>query len=128
MIYTGYFARIKDYDGTCISIAGKTPDGINCEKYLKFAPSKSLVYDYKSGEIGAFAYIDRYQKEVLDKLDKQEVHDYLTSFDEDIILLCYEPSNIFCHRHIVADWIESELGLKVEEYPIVEPAINCNRA
>ena len=49
---------------------------------------------------------------------KEEVLKFLDSFETDIILLCYEKSGDFCHRHIVADWIESELKKRVEEYPI----------
>ena len=56
--------------------------------------------------------------EILNKLDKEEVLKFLDSFETDIILLCYEKSGDFCHRHIVADWIESELKKRVEEYPI----------
>ena len=35
---------------------------------------------------------------------------------DNIILLCYEKSGDFCHRHILADWLEENFGYKVKEY------------
>ena len=56
----------------------------------------------------------RYVPEILGKIDKANFKDMLGSV-ENPILLCYEKEG-FCHRHIVADWIESELHLPVQEY------------
>lgn len=82
-----------------------------------FAPPMKLIGAYKRGEINEFEYNDRYKKEVLDKLNKKEIHDYLIKIDkdEDVFLLCYEKEG-FCHRHIVADWLENEVGLVVNEW------------
>lgn len=120
MIYTGYYAKIKEYEKaglTMISIAGKAPSFYNGVQYKKFAPTYEIFNKWKSGEIDNFGYNDAFKVEVLDKLSKDEVKQFLNSFDTDIILLCYEKSGDFCHRHIVADWIETELGMRVEEYP-----------
>ena len=37
--------------------------------------------------------------------------------DIDIALLCYEKPDDFCHRHLVADWLNKN-GYKCEEYVI----------
>ena len=58
-------------------------------------------------------YERRYRAEILDKLDPLEVYNDL---GENAILLCYESiakiesGETFCHRHIVAKWLEEELA------------------
>ena len=82
----------------------------------KFAPSWDIFSKWKSGEIDNFQYTERFNQEILDKLDKEEVLKFLDSFETDIILLCYEKSGDFCHRHIVAEWLHNNLGVHVEEF------------
>ena len=121
MIYTGYYAKLKKYQEaglTPISIAGKAPNFYSGIQYKKFAPSWDIFSKWKSGEIDNFQYTERFNQEILGKLDKEEVKTFLNSFETDIILLCYEKSGDFCHRHIVANWIETELNEQVKEYPI----------
>ena len=38
--------------------------------------------------------------------------------EKDPILLCYEPFNLFCHRHIVAEFINLTYGIQVPEISI----------
>ena len=59
-------------------------------------------------------YIEKYYETVLSKLDPEETYEKL----EDAILLCYEDSNEFCHRHIVAAWFELHLGVKVPDVKV----------
>lgn len=121
MIYTGYYAKIKEYEKAglqLVSIAGKAPAFYKDVQYKKFAPTWDIFSRWKSGEIDNFQYNEEFKSNVLDKLNKDEVRNFLNSFDRDIILLCYEKSGDFCHRHIVADWIETELSMRVEEYPL----------
>lgn len=119
MIYTGYFAKTEDYKKaglTPIGIAGKAPDFYEGVELKKFAPSWDIYSAYKYGNLNEFGYVERYIKERLNILDKQEVKQQLLSY-ENPILLCYEKDG-FCHRHILADWIEMNLGLVVKEYKI----------
>lgn len=57
-------------------------------------------------------YEKAYREQILSKLDPLEVYNDL---GEDAILLCYESiakiesGETFCHRHIVAAWLEEEL-------------------
>jgi len=48
----------------------------------------------------------------LDVLDAKKVYEEL---GEDSILLCWEKSGDFCHRRLVAEWLEKELNVKVNE-------------
>jgi len=121
MIYTGYYAKLKDYIEaglTPIAISGGVPDFYS-KDYLwwKFlAPSWDIFSKYKNGELNDFGYMERYVPEILGKINKQDFKQKLLSV-ESPILLCFEKEG-FCHRHIVADWIENELGLPVAEFKI----------
>ena len=59
-------------------------------------------------------YIEKYYDTVLSKLDPLETYNELDAS----ILLCYENSDEFCHRHIVAAWFELFLDVKVPEVKV----------
>ena len=63
-------------------------------------------------------YIKHFYSEVLDNLNPQDVYNklYELSVGKDCVLLCYEKSDDFCHRHIVAKWLEDNLGIIVKEW------------
>ena len=108
---TSYFAKFND-EKLGVSISRVTPKWSNItQEYKALAPSWNLVSDYKSGKIDKDGYTKRYYEETLSKLDSKTVYNYL----KDKVLLCYEKPSDFCHRHLVASWIESELGIKVYE-------------
>lgn len=74
------------------------------------------------------AYRKRYESEILKPLDPQVVHDKLheLAFPHEPVLLCWEKDPVcnpdeWCHRRIVADWFESELGIVVPEMKIELP-------
>lgn len=128
MIYTGYFANTTKYKEaglTTISIAGKAPSFYNDLEFKHFAPTWKIFKQWKDGQIDNFQYTEQFKEEVLNKLDKQGIKEFLDSFEQDIILLCYERPGDFCHRHIVADWLESSLGYVVNEYEVDNPTKNC---
>lgn len=53
-------------------------------------------------------------QEILEGLDPQKVFDDLA---EDAILLCWEAPGKFCHRRLVAAWLEEKLGVQMPELP-----------
>ena len=57
--------------------------------------------------------------EVLKNLDPNKVYSDL----DNSVLLCYEQSYEFCHRHIVASWLEKNLGVKVVECEFTDDKI-----
>jgi uncharacterized protein (DUF488 family) len=71
-----------------------------------------MVQKSKSDEMTDEEFERQFKEYVLDKLDAKEI---LNEMGEDAILLCWEPPGEFCHRRIVAQWLESELGIKVPE-------------
>ena len=74
---------------------------------------------FKDGEIDNFKYVELYNKEVLSKLDAIDVciDLYNISNGNAVVLLCYEKPGDFCHRHIVADWLEKH-GEHVDEFVV----------
>lgn len=64
--------------------------------------------------------LEHFKSEVLEHLDAASTVMklcYLTlNFDsEDIALICYEKPSDFCHRHLVAEWLNQN-GFKCEEW------------
>lgn len=112
---TSYFARVRSslviQPEQLVSIARTCPEGFMGREYKKLAPSYALLQAYKSNG-DTQRYIGAYRHEVLSELDPEEVYQEL---GEDSILLCWEGRDKFCHRHIVADWFHSTLGIEVVE-------------
>lgn len=107
---TSYYAKYKGENA--VSIAGKCPSWYKGREYKKLAPRYWFFAKYKQDGDKEF-YTEQYQKEVLNKLDPKQVYEEL---GEDAVLLCWEKSGEFCHRRLVAEWLEHELGIKVEEF------------
>lgn len=107
---TSYYAKSAKHPNT-VSIAGKAPDWFTGRQYKKLAPKYWFFKKFKRDGDEEF-YKIQFQKEVLDKLDPQEVFDEL---GEDTILLCWEKSGKFCHRHLVAEWLSKALNIEIKE-------------
>ena len=119
MIHTSYFAKLKKLpaDLIPISISIYPPRGWNGLQYKKLAPSASILSDWKR-DGDCKRYIDRYMNDILSKLDPIRVASDLQSLageGKDIVLVCYEKSEDFCHRHLVAEWLDQH-GIRCEEY------------
>ena len=135
-LYTSYFAKAKNFDTNkyaLISIAGKAPDGWEFAQYKKLAPSwdiwkswhdrmekaGSSMYREEEEDLACDIYTDRFQKEILGKLNANMVIDEIRQIADGKIpvLFCYEVPGKFCHRHLVADWLmEGVEGLEVMEW------------
>jgi hypothetical protein len=133
-IYTGYFARLKLYK-LCnllpLSIAGKSPDWYDGDKFSLLAPKKDFFLKWKNEGLSNEWYIKQYKEKVLEKTSTGLVLSALSTIskvsnDKDIILLCWETPDKFCHRHLVADWLNKPMETyinfffegKVEEFNI----------
>ena len=126
-ISTSYFSNWKNAIGKntwLVSIAGKSPDFFNdmvktsadCKTYKSLAPKYDWWKLWHDGNLSNEQYIEKYKETVLSKLDAQKVFDDLTGGNrKDVVLLCWEGKDKFCHRHIVADWLSHELGIEVNE-------------
>lgn len=125
-IATGYFARAKAYAEqgyALISIARRTPWFIAKELTVyslgELAPTDEIL-DLKDNPQ---EYCKRFRKEVLGRANSQELlrQMELIATQENangVVLMCYEAPDKFCHRHLVAEWLENELGTIINEVHI----------
>lgn len=126
MLYTSYFSKVKALYGTnpnlvFVSIAGKTPNWfdnslIQMLKYPKLAPHYTwwkIWHDKFANNLESDEsikwYTQKYYETVLVKLNPVFVQRELLELSDrkDVVLLCYETPQKFCHRKIVKDWFNS---------------------
>ncbi len=88
-----------------VAICRATPNGWSGRRYPSLAPTWAMV---KLPE-GVFrsVYADQ-----LKGLDPARVFEDL---GPEAILLCWEAPGKFCHRRMVAEWLERSLGVEVPE-------------
>ena len=115
-MYTGYFGKMKSYPKdkeyryASIARSNKFWSG---EEYKKLTPPASII-KIEDKEL----YTKLYYEQVLNNLNPQEVYNEL---GDNAVLLCYEKyadieqGKTFCHRHMVAKWLEEKLGVEVKE-------------
>ena len=123
MRYTGYYAKIKEYESNgvvVVAISGKIPDGFNGIKYQKIAPKYIWWQKWHDEKMSDEWYIDKYYETVLNQLNPNEVLNDLQKMGENIVLLCYETPEKFCHRQLVADWLNKNTNANIIEYEFTE--------
>ena len=100
MTYLLYADALKDLE--------KIKDSIPLEEYTK-----------KKREI-EFTYIKSYYETRLRNLEMEDFLKTLEAkFGTNIIFLCHEPVNEFCHRRVLADYIELQTGVYIPEVKIM---------
>ena len=118
-MYTSNFAKYNhmtaEQRGCCVSIARVSPwwyKGIWCRELAP--PIHLLKWWRESGKTvdDQRKYKDIYKRQVLAGADPQTI---AKIYGEYAILLCWEAKGKFCHRRIVAGWIEQKLGIEVPE-------------
>lgn len=135
---TGNYLNVKS--GNTVSVTG---DGGNAwgyygPSYKKLAP-KLITYTPYVSKYGELLNIKeeieyrKYRKQIEDEYIKSyydtrlkdlDVYELLYTLNEkfgsDIILLCHEPIDEFCHRRLIADYIELETGIYIPEISVDE--------
>jgi len=94
-------------DPRLVSIALKTPEWFQGRRYPALAPRLDML------PLEEADYRREYQI-ILDRLDPRQVYEDL---GPEAILLCWEPPGVFCHRRLVAAWLEERLEVEVPELP-----------
>ena len=123
MIYTSYFGNLKKLPENIIpiSICAKAPDWWKGLQYKKLAPKYQFFMEWKKNKDNNY-YIEHFNEEVLKGLEASEVVMELKHLcgksmytNIDIVLLCYEKPEDFCHRHLVAEWLNQN-GFRCKEW------------
>lgn len=140
MIYTSYFEKLRKMPKNIIPIAicAKVPDWYTGLQYKKLAPKYEFFNKWKQDHNNE-EFVKCYKEQVLDQLDAHKVINELYEMLPEpynmlwkmvncpcwenpyvsIALICYEKPSDFCHRHLVADWLNDLLNyyrIKCEEW------------
>lgn len=103
----------KNYRGDKgVAICLYPPNNWKGPHYVLLAPTKKMFYDIKHGLIDEKEYEKQYREKILSKLNPSTIYNTF----KDNVLLCWEKSGEFCHRLIVAKWLEESLGVKILEW------------
>ena len=112
MIYASYFSKYRGDNG--VSIARKQPMK-NGKPYFEelneFRPPAWLLEGFKEGSITEKEFKHYYRNVVLRGFNPTAWGRRL----QGKVLLCWEKSGDFCHRHIVTDWLQ-KAGFEVKEW------------
>ena len=87
--------------------------GVNIPGWIKdksLAPRYSDVQDIKSGRITWEQFRDNYYEFILSKHNPKDIYEKYSGW----YLLCCEKDHTFCHRTILAKWLESN-GFEAKE-------------
>lgn len=119
-IKTSYYWKVKDIkkEALKVAISLTAPYGEYDIKITDLAPAKETLWDYKADKINKKEYTEQYT-EKLNMLFKNkkldEIMTFLKNQNKEILLLCYEGKYKFCHRHILAEFLNEKYKLKIEE-------------
>jgi uncharacterized protein YeaO (DUF488 family) len=116
---TGYFNTLRNniIEGA-VSIAIGAPKYVNIPyEYKALAPSWPLLNKFRKDQITEAQYIEEFAEQLM-KLDPVCVKDDLEAMcgSRETVLMCHCSPGQFCHRHLVAEWLESTTGAKIHEY------------
>lgn len=113
---TSYFGRanskaFKDRGLRFVSVA-RSCKYWSGERYPDLFPTWDMIRMTDEEE-----YEEVYRAKILSKLNPQKVYEDL----QDAVILCHEKyddiisGKTFCHRHMIARWLEEELGVDIPE-------------
>lgn len=80
--------------------------------YTPLFPNWGIIDAYKKKIITDNEFTTLYYRHILNKLNPDKV---MRELGEKAVLVCWEKIGVFCHRHLVAEWLKSEIGLVITE-------------
>ena len=116
----GYFGA--SYKKLAPRLVTYTPYAKKYEELQKIKVDLTRLKEYqeKRREIEE-EYIKSYYETRLKDLDARDLLETLyEKFGDNIILLCHESVDEFCHRRLIADFIEIKLGIYIPEVEVDE--------
>jgi hypothetical protein len=119
-LYTSYLAKNAKHPDA-VAICAWVPRWFaGVKRYPLLAPEMSLVKLYKDGQLDQSEYTTEYFKTL--KQRNVTAHQVVEDMQDGAIMLCFEKPGEFCHRRLVADWIETESGIAVPEWTPINTA------
>ena len=118
---TGCFKQVNDGHTNgfiSISLYPSKNDFVKYE-YKSLAPNWKLFENLNKKKITEDQFIKSYDDQLV-SLSAEKVYEdlvNLVSGFEPIIMTSISKKK-FCHRHLVAEWLENELGIIIEEYKV----------
>lgn len=118
-IYTTNYtkaSRLSEKYYLKVSISYYRPREFKGMQIQSFAPTKELLEDYKNG-LSPEQYELRYREQINKLADIYSFFQIMAkqAKGRNILLLCYEKKNAFCHRHILSDIIYERYGYRIKE-------------
>ena len=118
---TGFFKQIDDSCHATIVSISLYPSNNDLVKfdYKALVPNWKLLDSLNKQNIAEEFFISSY-REQLSLLDSKKVFNDLNSLSDkdDIILMTNGSKKNFCHRHLIAEWLQKELDIEIEEYRV----------
>ena len=118
-VFTSCFKFAKSLDESkyfVVSISRYSPRGFKGYKCKEFAPPAYLLRWFKNG-LSRYHYSVRYRHVVLESINVHKVFENLAvqAGGRDIVLCCFEPTYEFCHRRLLAQYVQEVWGYSIKE-------------
>jgi len=112
-VKTGFFQKHGKMSGA-IAICPDVPKSFKGLQYPPLFPSLGIP---ETGTREERETYNRHYAELLEKLDPVKVHADLLDIagGAEPVLLCAERAKTWCHRRLVAEWLEMHLGMEITE-------------
>ena len=116
---TGCFKQVNDGHTNgfiSISLYPSKNDFVKYE-YKSLAPNWKLFENLNKKKITEDQFIKSYDDQLV-SLSAEKVYEDLVNLVSGFepIIMTSISNKKFCHRHLVAEWLENELGIIIEEY------------
>ena len=118
-IYTSYFGnlkKLKENNIVPIGICCYPPKDFHGPNLIAIAPTPDILNNCRSNHQ---EFRKRYKNEVLSLFKDTSIFVDRIKFisnGNDCALCCFEKPYEFCHRHLIAEWLNDTLKLNVTEY------------
>ena len=113
-IYTSCYS-LNANSPDAIAISHVVPEYFEGKTLSKLAPTGDMLRKFKDDCLN-YKPIN-YRKAYIDLLKARGItpQSLIEEIPDGAVLLCYEPAGEFCHRRVLAEWIEQETGFVIPE-------------
>jgi uncharacterized protein YeaO (DUF488 family) len=123
IIFGSFYDNMPSIDSknyTLVRVSRTAPPDWFMEKYAThidlsdtLGPNAAMLKECPPNE-NWVAFKPRYFTEVLQKLQPEELHQklldiYQANEERPLLLLCYEPPQLHCHRSLIGEYIKAEI-------------------